>query len=341
MKVDKEVFNEWAAAGKPFLFLIDYTAQHWQLFPLNEKLNTIIDKKNTFNLLYNLNGITNTKIKTHQKFQLNATPPTFAEYQKSFDKVKNYIKRGDSYLVNLTFATPVTVETLAVVEDSANSSHLSQLFHRSHAKYKVYFKDDQHEFLCFSPEIFVQIKGNNIYSYPMKGTINAEIPNAESTILADEKEQAEHATIVDLIRNDLSIIADDVTVEAYRYIDRVKKHNGKSLLQVSSRIRGVLPTDWKARVGDILFALLPAGSICGAPKPKTLDIIAQVEDYTRGYYTGIVGIFDGENLDSGVLIRFIENTNNGLVFKSGGGITHFSQAQKEYQELIDKIYVAV
>jgi para-aminobenzoate synthetase component 1 len=110
---------------------------------------------------------------------------------------------------------------------------------------------------------------------------------------------------------------------------------------VSSQISGDLPKNYTENIGDILFTLLPAGSISGAPKKKTLEIIAKTENYERGFYTGIFGIFDGKNLDSCVLIRFIENQNGQLVYKSGGGITFMSEAEKEYDEMLKKVYVPV
>jgi para-aminobenzoate synthetase component 1 len=94
-------------------------------------------------------------------------------------------------------------------------------------------------------------------------------------------------------------------------------------------------------LGEIILKLLPAGSITGAPKPKTLEIINRGENYKRDFYTGIFGYFDGKNLDSAVMIRFIENKNGQLYFKSGGGITSMSDATKEYDELIQKIYVPI
>ena len=99
--------------------------------------------------------------------------------------------------------------------------------------------------------------------------------------------------------------------------------------------------DWKDQIGEILFKLLPAGSISGAPKKETVRIIQQAESYDRNFYTGVCGVFDGESLDSGVMIRFIENLGNQLIYKSGGGITSFSKAESEYQEIIDKVYVPV
>jgi para-aminobenzoate synthetase component 1 len=174
----------------------------------------------------------------------------------------------------------------------------------------------------------------------MKGTIDAAVENAEEEILNNFKETAEHNTIVDLIRNDLNSVAKNVNVEKFRYLESVKTHE-KELLQVSSKITGILPPDYPSRIGAILFSMLPAGSICGAPKRKTVEIILKNERYRRGYYTGIAGWFDGSELESTVLIRFIEKTRRGFVFKSGGGITHFSQAELEYQEMIDKVYVPI
>ena len=87
--------------------------------------------------------------------------------------------------------------------------------------------------------------------------------------------------------------------------------------------------------------LLPAGSILGAPKPKTLEIILEAENYDRGFYTGVCGWFDGVNLDSCVMIRFIEKESGKLYFKSGGGITHLSNFADEYQEMKNKIYVPI
>ena len=172
----------------------------------------------------------------------------------------------------------------------------------------------------------------------MKGTIDAGIKDAAQKILADNKEKAEHATIVDLIRNDLARVAQHVKVERFRYIDTIVTHR-KSLLQVSSEICGDLPINYQEGIGDIIFDLLPAGSITGAPKNQTLDIIRQAETHKRGFYTGVCGYFDGQNLDSGVMIRFIEQRGQQLFYKSGGGITHFSNPVDEYREYIDKIYV--
>jgi len=154
------------------------------------------------------------------------------------------------------------------------------------------------------------------------------------------KEFYEHNTIVDLIRNDLAMVSTGIRVNRFRYIDRIHT-NRKDLLQVSSEISGTLPADFLSHLGEIIFTLLPAGSVTGAPKEKTVQIIRDTEPAERGFYTGICGYFDGTSLDSAVMIRFIENTNKGMTFRSGGGITSLSNVADEYRELIDKVYVPV
>lgn len=257
-------------------------------------------------------------------FRFEISPVPFSRYAEAFSLVQKNILHGNSFLLNLTF--PTVIET---------DLSLEAIFLHSRAPYKLFYKD---RFVLFSPESFVRIRDGRIFSFPMKGTIDAAVPNAEEVLMNNEKELWEHNTIVDLIRNDLSMVAKDVEVTRYRFIDRVKTHKNE-LLQVSSEIRGRLEADWRSRLGEILLQLLPAGSISGAPKKKTTEIIAQAEGEKRGYFTGIFGIFDGTSLDSGVMIRYIERTNDGLQFRSGGGITGHSEAHKEYNEMIEKVYV--
>ncbi|MBN3661622.1 MAG: aminodeoxychorismate synthase component I, partial [Ornithobacterium rhinotracheale] len=247
-------------------------------------------------------------------------------FKNQFDIVANHLQNGDSYLVNLTFSTALK-----------NKLDLAQIFLQAKAKYKVLYQD---EWVCFSPETFIEIQENTLYTYPMKGTINAEIPNAKNVLLNDPKETAEHFTIVDLLRNDISQIAKNVEVTKFRFIDEIQTQKGK-ILQASSEIKGDLPQNWQNQLGNILGQLLPAGSICGAPKKKTLDIIAEAENYERGYYTGICGYFSGDALDTGVMIRFIEKTGNSYFYKSGGGVTAQSDWREEYQEIYEKIYLPI
>jgi len=172
----------------------------------------------------------------------------------------------------------------------------------------------------------------------MKGTINANVLDAEKKVLENPKEHFEHNTIVDLLRNDLNMVAKDVTVDKFRYIEKISTNRG-DLLQVSSLITGKLADNYTDKLGDIILKLLPAGSVTGAPKERTVQIIREIENYKRGFYTGVFGYFDGTSLDVAVAIRFIENIDGKLFYKSGGGITALSNPLDEYNELVAKIYV--
>ncbi len=309
--------NDFAVSQLPFLFIIDYKAETGYVI----KKDDLDDRFVRFQ-----NGESRAKNQESRRIDWEIESVDFEEYKKKFEYVQEQIHKGNSFLTNLTQPTKVRTNL-----------SLLDLYELGSAKYKLWFNN---QFVVFSPETFVKIEGQTISSYPMKGTIDATIPNAQEIILNDPKERAEHATIVDLIRNDLSLVANRVEVKRYRYLDEIKT-NATDLLQVSSEITGQLPDNYRERFGDILFALLPAGSICGAPKQKTLEIIETAEGYERGFYTGICGWFDGRNLDSAVMIRFIEQVENKMIFKSGGGVTAQSELEKEYEELIQKVYVPV
>lgn len=255
---------------------------------------------------------------------IDLDPPPLQHYQEKFNDVLDELHRGNTYLLNLTDRTRIR----------ANLS-LSQIYEQANARYKLIVEG---KFLVFSPESFVTIEKGTIRTFPMKGTIRADIPDALDRIMNSKKEQAEHATIVDLMRNDLAMVSSRVRVKRYRYAEKVAT-NRSDIWQISSEIEGVLPADYQSRLGEIIFRLLPAGSISGAPKPRTVEIIRRVEGCERGFYTGVFGIFDGFKLDSAVMIRFIENSPDGLIYRSGGGITFQSVLEEEYREMIDKVYV--
>jgi len=315
-----EVMNNLGSRRIPFLFIIDFLMRSPIVLPFDE-----VDNRS---IIYDFQGICNFTSKQTSNAQTSLTkfPIPYDRYAAAFEHVTQNIRDGNSYLLNLTFPTRIHTHL-----------NLHEIFFLSAAKYKLLLEN---RFVVFSPEPFVHIHDSVISSFPMKGTIDASIPNAHQIILNDEKERAEHTTIVDLIRNDLSMVAANVHVESFRYVERITTSE-KNLLQVSSKVSGNLPLNYQDHIGTILFTMLPAGSISGAPKKKTVEIILESEEYDRGYYTGVFGYFDGNTLDSGVMIRFIENISGELYYKSGGGITSLSRPEIEYQEMIDKIYVPV
>lgn len=316
-EVGFETINALGQNRTPFLFIISYDTK--KIFA--KALDKLDD-----DIFYKLENWRNYPVKKRTKeVTFSKSPVAFSSYQKALNKILEQIRSGNTYLLNLTFKTPI----------ETNYS-LKDIFTYARAKFKLYYKD---EFTCFSPECFVQMQGDQIATYPMKGTIDANIPDAKACILADEKEMAEHVMIVDLMRNDLGIIGSDVKVKKFRYVEKIKAGK-KELLQVSSKITATLPKNWQDNIGTLLSHILPAGSITGTPKRSTVQIINNVEDFDRGFYTGVFGIFDGTALRSGVMIRFIEKEKDGkLYYKSGGGITIDSDTKREYEELIDKIYL--
>ncbi len=305
--------NTLGKQRKPFLFISDFKAKKLEVILLEDLQEQDIEFCIDENYPYN----------EHSHY-LRTTPIDFKIYEDKFNQIIEKIKSGETYILNLTQATKIDSELT-----------LKEIYSLANAHYKLRFKD---KFVCFSPEKFVQIKRDKIHTYPMKGTIDSAVKNAKNKILNNEKEMAEHIMIVDLLRNDLSIIATDVKVEEFRYITEIEAGD-KKLLQVSSHISGYVGENWHENIGTILESVLPAGSISGAPKKSTLKIIEDIEEYERGFFSGVFGFYDGKTLDSGVMIRFIEKVADTYFYKSGGGITLDSEAKLEYNELQDKIYL--
>ncbi len=311
----KRELNALGQKREPLFFVINFDLSDYYISTLDK-----LDKE----IKFEIDLSTNDKTRCKKALNYRYIPISKKRYREAFDQIQTEIKSGNSYLVNLTFPSKLEINYT-----------LEEIYRCSDAKFKLLFKD---KFVCFSPERFVQIKANRIYTHPMKGTIDAKIKNAKEKILANQKEMAEHVMVVDLLRNDLSIVAKKVRVDKFRYIEKIKAGE-RELLQVSSKISGDLEEGWQDRLGEIITALLPAGSITGTPKKRTTRIIKEVEGYERGFYSGIFGVFDGESLDSAVMIRFIENIDGNLYYKSGGGITVDSDMEAEYNEMCEKIYV--
>ncbi len=317
--------SAFASNGTPFLFLIDFDGAG-EVYTLEEAAARGIyfsfhGSRPQKSALFSSQS---TAFPPPHSSLLKATPVSFQLYQRAFDQIMHHLQRGDTYLINLTFETEIETPC-----------SLQQIFRYSDAPYKLLYGN---RFVVFSPERFIKISKGVIETNPMKGTIDAAVADAEASLLADPKEHYEHNTIVDLLRNDINMVATDVTVEKFRYIEKIATHKGE-LLQASSLITGKLPDDYLQHLGTIITTLLPAGSVTGAPKERTVEIIRAAENYRRGHYTGIFGYFDGKDLDVAVAIRFIEQRNGRYFFKSGGGITALSNARDEYEEMINKVYL--
>ncbi len=303
----------------PFLFILSFDLQQNIVVPLDQCAG--------MGIAFQFPGITGGRIIDSPKKQAMITDyrlPKEEEYQKAFQKVQYHLHRGDTYLLNLSFEVPIQM-----------NADLDTVYQGAGALFKTYWAP---HWISFSPERFVQIEGRTLSTHPMKGTISSEFPEAADQLLSDKKENAEHYTIVDLMRNDLSSVGRQTRVEKFKYLTEVQRE-GHGLLQMSSHIKTQLREDWRSRLGDIFFRLLPAGSITGAPKQKTVEIIKAVETHQREFYTGVSGVFYDGKVDSAILIRYIGQRNGQFYYKTGGGITTQSHWEDEYNEIREKIYI--
>lgn len=313
-----ERINRLAAAGEDFIFAISYD--------MNKAYVERVADIDPGECLFNFRGTTNAPAgnKNEEKIEWDVNAPSLKEYAEGFNYVAEELREHRIDLINYTSKCGI----------STNLS-LRDIFLSSRAMYRLWVKD---ELVCFSPEIFIRIENGEISSYPMKGTISADIPDAEKLIMNDPKEADEHEKVVALIKEDLAKVSDEVWVERYRYIDRLETNKGP-ILETSSEVRGKLPDDYNEHIGDILFAQLPAGSITGAPKEYVVEVIDKSEGYDRGFYTGVMGLYHDGSIDSSVMIRFLDNEDGKLFYKAGGGVTRNSELEREYKEMIQKVYV--
>ncbi len=308
--------NRLGERGEPFIIIYDYQKKNVITIPLDQLHLHDIE----FEINNNLNNFNKSR-----NLEFKKIPVSFENYLDKFNKVIDSIKLGYSYLLNLTQETEIIVD-----------SNLKEIYDYAQAKYKIRYKNN---FVCYSPETFINIdENNNISTYPMKGTLLVNNINNPEDLQNNLKESAEHVMIVDLLRNDLNMVAKNIRVSKFKYVEKIKSGRGE-LWQMSSEIVGKLENGWQSRIGDILEKISPAGSITGTPKKRTVQLINEIEDYDRGFFTGVFGVFKNNTFQSGVMIRFLEARDGKLFYKSGGGVTLDSDSNSEYTEMIDKVYL--
>jgi para-aminobenzoate synthetase component 1 len=202
--------------------------------------------------------------------------------------------------------------------------------------FSCFYKNDGNYVLCASPERFMQKKGNQIRSQPIKGTIRRNTTNREQdeilqkTLLNDTKNQSENIMVVDLVRNDLSRICREGTV---RVTELLGLHSFPQVHQLISTVEGELLPGTKLL--DVLKATFPMGSMTGAPKKKVMELIEEYEVEPRGIYSGSIGyITPQKDFDWNVVIRSLVylSSQEYLSYHVGGGITANSDPKQEWDE---------
>jgi len=261
-------------------------------------------------------------------FKLNTS---LAKFKENIKKIKNYIREGDTYQVNYTVKGKFNFS-------GSYSSFFQHLLFNQSAKYSAFINDDISYIISLSPEKFFSVKGNEITSKPMKGTVKrgVNLENdlaAEQELVNSQKNRAENVMIVDLIRNDLGRIAEYGSVLVPRLFSTEKY---ESLFQMVSTITAKVKTE--ATLGTILKNIFPCGSVTGAPKIRTMEIIRELEKEERGIYTGSIGLFNKDEVNFNVAIRTLTvNKKNGKGdLGIGAGIVWDSDPQKEYEETLLK-----
>ncbi len=254
-----------------------------------------------------------------------------ADYEKKFQKVMDYIRAGDIYQLNLTFRQRFTIE-------GCPYRFYQAIRKNQPVRYGAVIDCPDFKIMSFSPEQFITIKNGIMTTRPMKGTIRRGQDQAEDRALCkqlfgDSKNRAENLMIVDLMRNDLSRIAEPGSVRTSGLF-RIEKFN--TLFQMTSSLSA--RTQPGTSLVTVLKSLFPAGSIIGAPKVRAQEIIAQLENEPRGVYTGAIGSFaPGGEASFNVAIRtvFMDNSQKAEI-GIGGGIVSDSEVTSEYEECLLK-----
>ena len=256
---------------------------------------------------------------------------TKEEYTEKVDYIKEQIKNGITYEVNYTY--PSALKT--------NASEI-ELYHyllqNQKTPYNAFLQNKYETILSFSPELFFIKQGNKILTKPMKGTIKRGATDEEDAALKnflfnDLKNRTENIMIVDLLRNDLGRISKPGTVRADKLFD-VEQH--KTLFQMTSEISSELKDG--VTLHDIIQAIYPCGSITGAPKISTMEIIDATEHKPREVYCGAIGYIHGDEMIFSVPIRILQKKNGETEYRydAGSAITWSSTAEDEWNETLTK-----
>lgn len=252
------------------------------------------------------------------------------EYCLMVNKAKEYIKEGDIFQIVLS--NHLEAEASGSLFDTYRV-----LRTMNPSPYMFYFSSNNQEIAGASPETLVKLEDKTLYTYPLAGTRprgkdESEDRRLEAELLADQKELAEHNMLVDLGRNDIGRIAKFGSVSVEKYLEILRFSH---VMHIGSTVSGTILNNLEAI--DAIDALLPAGTLSGAPKIRACQIINELENDRRGIYGGAIGYIDFTgNLDTCIAIRLAYKKNNKVHVRSGAGIVYDSVPENEYQECLNK-----
>jgi para-aminobenzoate synthetase component 1 len=289
-------------------------------------------KKNPESVFAEIQGIENS-IVAQQSIPSIQPRISKKDYLYTINQLRQHILRGDCYEINFCqefFATDAGIDPIAVY------GKLSEI---SPNPFSCYYKLNDKYLLCASPERYIKKTGSKILSQPIKGTNKRsstlfEDEQLKQDLISSEKDKSENVMIVDLVRNDLSKICQEGSVQVEELFGI---YPFPQVYQMVSTISGQLQDG--IDFTDVLTATFPMGSMTGAPKKRVMELIEQYEQTKRGIYSGCVGYISPEkDYDFNVVIRSImyNYSNKYLSYQVGGGITFYSDAEKEYEECLLK-----
>ncbi len=260
---------------------------------------------------------------------------TLEEYREVVEKAKHYIREGDIFQV-------VPSNRLEAEFEGSLFNTYRVLRTVNPSPYMFYFSGENIEVAGASPETLVKLEHGVLHTFPIagsrpRGSTPEEDEALERDLLADPKERAEHNMLVDLGRNDLGRISKFGTVEVEEYMSILRFSH---IMHIGSSVRGELREGLDAL--DAIAAVLPAGTLSGAPKIRACEIINELEPNKRGIYGGAIGYIDFTgNMDTCIAIRIAYKVGNKVYVRSGGGIVADSVPETEYQETINKAAAVV
>jgi len=255
-----------------------------------------------------------------------------SEYEAAVERIRELIAAGDTYQVNYSF--PLTASF-----SGDSYAWYRELCMAQRAPYSTYLDLGRYRVLSFSPELFFERRGDRVVTRPMKGTARRgrSLTEDEAILrsLQDSvKDRAENVMIVDLLRNDLGKVSVPGSVHVSSLF---KPERYETVWQMTSTVASTLRAN--TSLAELMSALFPCGSITGAPKVRTMQIIRELERFPRGAYTGAIGLLrpGGESVFSVAIRTVVIDTQNGVAtFGGGGGVTIDSTAAGEYEECMVK-----
>ena len=266
-------------------------------------------------------------LKLEEEFQPGAEK---AEYCRMVEKAKEYIREGDIFQVVLS--NPLTAKAKGSLFDTYRVLRTS-----NPSPYMFYFSSDDIEVAGASPETLAKLENGTVCTFPLAGTrprgkTEEEDQRLERELLADEKELAEHNMLVDLGRNDVGKISRPGSVKVDKYMEIQRFSH---VMHIGSTVTGTISEEKDAL--DVVDAILPAGTLSGAPKIRACEIIAELEKEKRGIYGGAVGYLDfAGNVDTCISIRLAYKKSGSVRVQSGAGIVADSIPENEFQECLNK-----